>query len=119
MKKLHEEMVNIQVENSTLQSQSSSLLSQINQLQISQGSLETFKRKASASKWAFLLLPPEGVSSFTPKNLCAKGAVAVVRKRGEMATATTKEKEKSFQSPLRAAEKFPLAVRPSAAFVRD
>jgi len=46
MKKLHEEMVNIQVENSTLQSQSSSLLSQINQLQITQGTLETSKRKA-------------------------------------------------------------------------
>ena len=45
MKKLHEDMVNIQVENSTLQSQSSSLLSQINQLQITQGTLETSKRK--------------------------------------------------------------------------
>lgn len=50
MKKLHEEMVNIQVENSTLQSQSSSLLSQINQLQITQGTLETSKRKVILKK---------------------------------------------------------------------
>ena len=47
MKKVHEDMVNIQVENSTLQSQSSSLLSQINQLQITLGDLEAFKRKVS------------------------------------------------------------------------
>ena len=45
LKKVHEDMVNIQVENSTLQSQSSSLLSQINQLQITLGDLEAFKRK--------------------------------------------------------------------------
>ena len=51
MKKLHEDMVNIQVENSTLQSQSSSLLSQINQLQITQGTLETSKRKVRIPDW--------------------------------------------------------------------
>ncbi len=37
--------MSIQVENSTLQSQSTSLLSQINQLQVQQGNLESFKRK--------------------------------------------------------------------------
>ena len=53
MKKLHEDMVNIQVENSTLQSQSSSLLSQINQLQITQGTLETSKRKVRLPDWCY------------------------------------------------------------------
>ena len=47
MKKVHEDMFKYQVENSTLQSQSSSLLSQINQLQVSQAELEGFKRKVS------------------------------------------------------------------------
>eukprot|EP00095_Tigriopus_kingsejongensis_P007000 maker-scaffold430_size173499-snap-gene-0.51 protein:Tk07000 transcript:maker-scaffold430_size173499-snap-gene-0.51-mRNA-1 annotation:"PREDICTED: girdin-like" len=50
IKTLHENMVNIQVENSTLQSQSSSLLSQINQLQMSQSSLESAKRKAEENE---------------------------------------------------------------------
>ncbi|XP_059095121.1 girdin-like isoform X2 [Tigriopus californicus] len=50
VKKLNEDLVNIKVENSTLQSQSSSLLSQINHLQLNQNSLESAKRKSDESE---------------------------------------------------------------------
>ena len=66
IKKVHEEMFKYQVENSTLQSQSSSLLAQINQLQVTQADLEGFKRKVSRTN----SLSPAGVPSskiFSPK----------------------------------------------------
>lgn len=50
VKKLNEDLVNIKVENSTLQSQSTSLLSQINQLQVTQSNLENAKRKSDESE---------------------------------------------------------------------